>query len=338
MAARSLMRAAMAALFVCAAATARDAEDRLGAILLPHEGAPAIAAPGARVEVLLATAPSTLHVTRGDVQWDVATDVVGQPDGTFLATCGLPPVIDEGWYGIEASDDNGVPLDATQRCIYIGAHALDGVAHIAAPRVGEDGNSLRRAIAFAAEQGAPLVIVTGDLTADGSAASFRQVLAVVRDAPVPVLATPGTGDEAQGLSDAYIGGRPHMTRYGADGFLAFSTAKPLARVQPAAETSALYTMRRALMPSRWTIGATSRYSGALDMRTQLVLFVDWPLDVLFVSELEALPKLIDRPNPWGTTTILQTPPLAEGTIRLVPFSQDEPGEGELVPLVEAQAP
>jgi len=84
--------------------------------------------------------------------------------------------------------------------------------------------------------------------------------------------------------------------------------------------------RRRLIASRWTIGFTHRYEPDMGLRSQTILFVDDPLDILLFGHKHRENRKDERVVPWGTTPIVITPAAIDGALRLV-----EVGEYRIVP-------
>ena len=76
----------------------------------------------------------------------------------------------------------------------------------------------------------------------------------------------------------------------------------------------LEILRRRLKPCRWTVGATHRYDIDMEMRAQIVLFVDNPLDHLLAGPD---PDGGEGRVPWGTTPYSRTPTARDAKWRLV---------------------
>ena len=87
-------------------------------------------------------------------------------------------------------------------------------------------------------------------------------------------------------------------------------------------------LRRQIKAARWTMGFTHRYETHMGMRSQLVLFVDNPLDFLAVGhlhrELEAGEHLI----PWTGTKAFATAAAIDGAYRIVEVVEEGPVPSE----------
>ena len=64
-----------------------------------------------------------------------------------------------------------------------------------------------------------------------------------------------------------------------------------------------HRLRRQIRPARWSIGFTHRYDVNMNMRSQLTLFVDDPLDVLITG---AATRAEQSTVPWGLTERIAT--------------------------------
>jgi hypothetical protein len=107
--------------------------------------------------------------------------------------------------------------------------------------------------------------------------------------------------------------------YGPDGYLVFDTKDYLTADALGPQVGDLQRLRRAIKPARWSIGVSHRYWTDMSMRSQLVLFVDDPLDGFVFGHFHR--GLEQDRVPWGTTPIIATPAAVDGAWRLILVTQ-----------------
>lgn len=192
------------------------------------------------------------------------------------------------------------------------AHASEPAGHAGSETPTEPGSEEPQSLSpMEMLQAAPLeaAILFGPLTASGDVEEARRLTAWAENAAPVVLLCPAPGEReaftAVGVKT------PAAFRHGPDGFILLSGDA----LHASAQAAVLHRMRRDLMPCRWTFAVSDRYSGRVDMRTQLVLFVDHPVDALLAGRWELPEDLVEdvdddrgvRPVPWGGIRGFQAP-------------------------------
>ncbi len=297
------MRILLLAAAICIAAAtadARDAEGRLSTILAPSSTQPAIVVRGDALSVLLREdAALRLESSAGSFELTQSSSQTRRGVRAIRAT--FPPTVSVGAYTLVATSAGGD--DRNFRAVFV----LDAppeeyrVAVWNNPRVSADPQSPDTALFRVTAEinaGRPaLVLVTGDLTASGSPGQFRLALELLNDCTAPTLVAPGPADATAGHAQDYLGDYPVAVPFGSDGYLLCST--------PAwdlgGEDGRLHLERRRIRAARWSVGVGCNVDSG-DLRTQLAIFVDDPLDAV-VGAIGGTPG---RTSPWGPTSIFTT--------------------------------
>lgn len=321
-----MIRKALLVLALTTAAWAREPDSVLGLIQAPNDGRPAIVRPGGvfeavvteRAELRIATPRSSHKLT---VAWDPLAG------GWMKALCTVPSDASPGTYVLEAVA--GDEIDQAVRSVYLRETLPDyyTIAHLAGIHIGSDRHA-RSAKAIFADliqavnaSSAVFVLITGDLTEDGSPDAFRGFIAVLDQCAKPTFVCPGKRDLREGRYETFFGAPTYMFRFGRDGYLAFNMGAPaIDEAGLGRQVADLHVFRRVIRPARWSIGFTHEYNPAWDMRSQIVLFVDDPLDYLFFGQRRPENAEKDVKVPWGTTTFTATPAGIDGAMRLVDVS------------------
>jgi hypothetical protein len=345
------MRTALCAivcLLTCAVAHARGEDGSLGLMVRPNDGAPAFVTPGGSFDVLAKSeTPLALRAPDGsewplDTAWGDAYLGLRRGVATVPATC--PP----GLHALVAGDDTNMRSVAVLEA-YPTAYT---VIHLHEPAVGEgNGPSLAALLAPLAapeptdapppqngeidetvpvEPAPVFVLLTGNLTQTGAPAEYLALLRELDAIPWPTVVVPGPADGGTAFA-RHFGPLPAAFRFGKDGFMLLDTSgyRPLADESP--DMGRVHLLRQELMDCRWTVAAAARYSAAIGVRAQLILYVDNPLDGL-VTGMDAPDA--PPPFPWGGTRLLATPPLAAGSVRVIPFGTVGFGSGGMTPVTQ----
>ncbi len=289
-------------LFAASIASARDDAGRLAAIVAPNNAQPAVLQPGTTFRALLrANVPLRIESAEGAADLELAH---AQPwRGLWLVESRVPAGAAPGPYSLVARASGGD--DVVHRAVYVLPDSGESytVAHVTNLRVGDlrgSDSQLFRVTSMLNARAPDLVIVTGDLTAAGTAEQFRIALDVLNDCTAPTFVAPGPADVRGGLADAYLGNYPVALPYGEDAYL---LCPPPNAMTPSNEAK-LHIERRRVRAARWSVGAASGFPHD-DLRAAITLFVDDPLDFL-------LDKAADGParsrSHWGRTTLLTASP------------------------------
>ncbi len=294
-----LLAAALCA--VCAAGHARDAEGRLATILSPSSTQPAIVVRGGQFDVLLRDdAPLRLESAAGSFNLSAAD--VQDFRGRRRVRVVLPAAVPAGAYSLVAASP--AAEDRSFRAVFVLDSPPDEyrVAVWSTPRVSADprrpDTGLFRVTAEINAGRPGLVLVTGDLTAAGSPEQFRLALELLNDCAAPTLVAPGPADLAGGHARDFLGDYPAAVPFGMDGYLLC----PAPAGGLGQEDGRLHLERRRIRAARWSVGVGCLADSG-DLRAQLTIFVDDPLDAV-VGAIGAAPI---RTSPWGPTRIFTAP-------------------------------
>jgi hypothetical protein len=306
----------------CMSASARQDDGALGVIVSPHNARPAVVEPGQTFEAVLET-EAELVLRQGEIKLPLDVRWRSLPGGKASGWCGLPAKVPPGAYDLEAT--GGSVADRNLRAVYV-LEALPetyAVAHIADPCLGLNAGNrpsqevFRDLVAAANSSGAALIVITGDLVEQPDRDRLKAFLDILDNATVPTYVCPGGAQEWRPLYEAYLGPLTFTFVFGLDAYLAFRTENGLANPTAGAQDSLLEVCRGRIKPARWSIGVSQRYQQAMPMRSQLVLFVDDPLDCLIAGQTTEADKEKKYGIPWGRTALIETPPAADGAFRLI---------------------
>lgn len=319
-------RACLALLFLLAAAAhARDADGFLDVIITPNNGVPVIVAPGDTFEATLTERAALRLIGPGGTAVPLEPGWSALPGEMYRAVCPVPSALEPGTYALEALTEDG-RTDTNIRAVFL-AEALQDYAvvhltdvHIGKPNRDPDPETrFRRLLEHVNGINAAFVLITGDLTEHGSPEQFQRFLEVLDICELPTFVCAGNHDRQGRNYERIFGPLVYSFEYGPDGFLVFDTKDFLVADPLDTQMGDLERLRRAIKPQRWSIGATHRYEPMMSMRSQLILFVDDPLDCLIVGHWHRESEV--KRVPWGTTPIIATPAAVDGAWRLIFVTQ-----------------
>ena len=311
-------------------ALARQADGTLGLIITPNSGRPALVLAGGEFEAVL-TEKARLRLRSGDETVALETTWRDLAGGRVRATCRIPVGLDPGAYELEAVSDSG--SDRSGRAVYV-YDAFDEsytVAHVTDSHIGAAGNparTLTRIFARLNEAEVDLVLITGDLTEKGRADEFKRFLDVLGTCDAPTFVSPGEHDRKGHGYESFFGPATYAFRFGPDGYLGFDTSATPPIPDFVEEVALLQRLRRQIKAARWTMGFTHRYETHMGMRSQLVLFVDNPLDFLAVGHLHRELEPGEELIPWKRTKAFPTPAAIDGAYRIVEVREEGPVPAE----------
>ena len=307
-------------ILMAAVADARGPDGALDIIFTPNNGVPAIIGPGGTFEATL-TKRASLRLVDGDGEAVTLEPEWSElPGGRQRATCKTPSKLAVGAYALEAVLEKHT--DTNVRSVYIASMPNDyPVVHVTDVHIGKANRDpapdvmFRRLIEHVNGIKASFVLISGDVTENGTPEQFRTFMEILDTCTLPTFVCAGNHDR-QGLNyENTFGPLVYSFQYGPDGFLVFDTKDFVTADNLDAQVGELQRLRRTIKPSRWSIGVTHRYEPSMSMRSQLVLFVDDPLDVLFFGHWHRESEV--GSVPWGTTSIVVTPAAVDGAWRLV---------------------
>lgn len=308
------------ALLLCAtAAVARNEDGTLGLLQTPHNGLPAIVTAGSAFPVV-ARDKAELTIKSESNAHALTVEWVPQTNGGFVGTCTVPEGVAAGAYALHAVAASGE--DTNSRTVYIVesfpteyvlAHVTD--THIGKPRPRGAEAIITDVFANVNQSDAAFVLVTGDVTENGSVEQFQGFLRVLDTCERPTFVVAGNHDRQALNYEAFFGPPAYFFRFGPDGYLGFDTKDFNVADDLVAQPGALEVYRRELADSRWAIGFSHRYEPDMGMRGQLVLFVDNPLDHFIFGHWHRANTKAQRAVPWGDTRITVTPAAINGEMR-----------------------
>ncbi|HNV20016.1 MAG TPA: metallophosphoesterase [Candidatus Hydrogenedentes bacterium] len=307
-----------------AAAHARHADGTLDLIITPNNGVPVIIAPGEPFEATLARRGALRLVSAEGRTLDLDPDWTALPGGMHRATCPTSGKLATGTYALEAVAEGRT--DTNARAVFV-THPMPDypVVHLSDVHIGRPNRDpapeavFRRLLEQINGIRAAFVLITGDLTQDGKPEEFRRFLEALDTCVLPTFVSAGNHDRTALNYEKTFGPLVYSFRYGPDGYLVFDTKDFVIADALDTQVGELQRLRRAIKPLRWSIGATHRYDPAMSMRSQLVLFVDDPLDFLMFGHWHSESE--EKRVPWRTTPLVVTPAAFDGAWRLILVTQ-----------------
>lgn len=304
-------------------AHARENHGPLELIVLPNDGVPALTTPGGAFDVRLQEQATLSLYGEGGESFDLEVTWTGDAGNGVLGRCTVPLNVPAGVYTLKAQDD------ANARAVYVYEAMPETytIAHISDTHIGSTRHPRPAAEIFADivagvnESEAVLAVITGDLTESGTAEEFRSFLKVLSECRIPTFVTPGNHDRRALNYERYFGTLTYAFRFGVDGYLSFDTKDYVTARGLGRQSGDLQRLRRVLKPSRWSVGFTHRYEPDMGMRSQLVLFIDNPLDYLLMGHWHRQNKPDEIIVPWGETPTLVTPAAVDGIMRFIDMDE-----------------
>lgn len=304
-------------------ASARNADGTLGLLIQPNNGVPAMLSGEVVGFPVVARGEATLQLEGPGGNYPLPITWKPQPGGTFMGLCTLPEGAAPGLYDLHAqladSEDRnvrsvavlGVPGD-----VYSFAHLSD--THIGSGRHKRSSTAIMADVVKAINaSGATFCAITGDITDGGAPEQFRDFLAQLDTITMPTPVCVGNHDRDGLHYEAFFGPLNYSFWYGRDGYLVFDTKDYYTAPDTGPQPGELEVARRALKPARWSIGLSHRYESQQGMRSQLVLFVDNPLDYLIFGHWHHENSAEQRTVPWGRTRISVVPAGIDGAFRMI---------------------
>ena len=300
---------------------ARNEDGTLGLIRTPNNGIPVIITNTDVFEAVLEE-EARLSLVGPAGRFDLETTWTPHPGALMLGQCQLKDTPPSGAYTLHAVTAGRT--DANVRSVYV----LDAfpeaylVAHITDTHIGTtrhpraDVDIVQDVIEAVNTSEAAFVLVTGDVTENGTPEQFRRFMEVLDTCRLPTYVIPGNHDRKDSNYQDFFGPMVYAFSFGQDGYLGFDTKDFLIADEMGLQDGRLHYLRRTIRASRWSIGFTHRYDVTMGMRAQLTLFVDDPLDYLLYGHYHR--EAGDQDGiPWGGTHAIMTPAAINGTLRFV---------------------
>lgn len=304
------------------------AADSSGIIVYPHAGAPVVVTAGSTFHAVV-RGEGVLTLVKDGESHEMATTWGVRREGMPGVSCRVGDEVRPGAYDLKLAYKEGATV--SKRSVYV-VESMPSeyvFAHVSGVEINDEEASREQFRAIAKginESDAAFVCVSGRLTAGGTEEQRAAFLEILRDFHAPTVVTP--------MEKGVFGGGPFVFHFGGDGYLFFDATDLSGREDLGNTPGLLQRLRRAIKPERWAIGVTQVYEVDMDVRTQLVLFVDNPLDVLLVTDTsrgegDEEPARI----PWGKTKLIATPPVEVGGVRYIRVT-----EQGIVDMGEGRAP
>lgn len=275
-------------------------------ILLPRVGAPAAVVPGGILEV---TARMEGNVSLEGAGSSIALDATWSPgtSGARLGRAIIPMGTAPGRYTLQVAGATAT----VQRmgAVHVFAAFPEDYA-IAVVRGAQPDDAGGSEPVIPADLGArlgaetvQLAILLGPFTRGGSEEEYAALEAVLLASEVPVYLCPGTTEARSPVYREHFGDEVRGVTFGRDGYLLLGAGLTAADPQSHARLGEAHRLRRAMRASRWSVGVAGAYGLDWDLRAQIALFVDDPLNYLIVG---SAPAELGATVPWGKTQF--TPP------------------------------
>lgn len=314
--------AAVLALLCCLAATAREPDGTLGLIRTPNNGVPVLTLPGGAFDAIVSERADLSLTSDSGAACSLNPQWHSIP-GAEQARCTLPPEIKPGTYALTASTANKTDVNARSVYVFEAFPESYLVAHVTDIHIGSQGRPrpadaiFRDIIQSVNASGALFALLTGDLTDGGEPDQFRSLLEVMDTCTMPTFVCPGNHDRQALHYEQTFGPLAYYFWFGNDAYLSFDTKDFITADELGRQDADLEVYRRAIKPARWSIGFSHRYEPAMGMRSQIVLFVDNPLDCLIAGHTHRANEPGQDRVPWGTTRLIISPAAIDGVFRLI---------------------
>lgn len=321
---RRLQMSAILLLFAMGA-SARESDDTLGLLQAPHEGNPALVTKKGAFSLLLRAKAEEVRLERDGASIVLATDWK-EAAGLWHGQCQVPEETPEGAYAVAATAGGQTDRNVRSVFVYTSFPEHYRFAQLTDIHVGNDrkwgpgADIFRKAIETVNASDAAFVILTGDLTHSSDPDQYHQFLDILNTCTLPTFVTPGNHDREHGQYERVFGNPTYTFNFNDDAYLSYDTKDMVTANEYGAQDADLELLRRAMRPARWSIGFTHRYEPSIGMRSQLVLFVDGPLDYLIFGHVHRANNEDEKVVPWGATPFTTTPATIDGYWRMFDIS------------------
>lgn len=159
-----------------------------------------------------------------------------------------------------------------------------------------------------------LIFVVGQLTTDGTEAAYRALSQQFEAVLAPVFFCPDREELDRGAYINVFGNPVYGFSYGHDGYLMLGAGPAQSDSSATGQLGLIHRWRRVLRASRWSTGVAGSFGLDWIMRSQLVLFVDDPLDYLLAGDV---PSGSGERLPWGRTRFAIAPSIPPAPIQWI---------------------
>lgn len=319
-------------------AAARNADGTLGLIRLPNNGIPAVLTAGTAFDVQVER-EAALRLVGAGTEVPLEAEWRPTPGGHVAATVTVPSETPAGTYALAA--EAGGTADHNIRAVYVVEQMPETyvIGHITDTHIGSNRHArtseaiMADVVAHLNASDADIVVVTGDITENGTVEQFQALLPLLDACEKPTFVCSGNHDRKDLNYEAFFGPDAYHFRFGPDAYLAWDTKDFYTSDELTPQNGDLVRFRRALDPARWTIGLSHRYEFNAGMRSQLAVFIDEPLDYLLAGHWH---REFNGPTPWGHTHMHMTAAAINGYVRYFDVDGDglRPREAERAATIE----
>lgn len=314
--------------------TARLEDGSLGILKLPNEGCPVMVAPGQTFKLTSEQKGDIFLIDKEkkiiplNSQWKQTN-----PDIYEALSILSDKEIKEGPYTIQIiTPDNKKDMNPRSVWVqnefkeyYIFAHISDIHIRNGDPQ-DENAITFRNVIEKLNQSDAHFILLTGDLTHNAEPEQWKIFLEIMNQSQKPTFVCAGNHDRDKNNYEDMFYTSTYAFRYGKDGFIVYDTREYRTADSWGEQDTLLYRYRRELKPCRWTFAITHRYEFTMGIRSQMILFVDDPVDFILYGHIHRENTKEEAILPWEKTYVFVVPAEKDGYYRIF-----DVGEGGIFP-------
>ncbi|MBX3176705.1 MAG: hypothetical protein KF886_05050 [Candidatus Hydrogenedentes bacterium] len=283
-------------------------------LLWPVAGRPAVASPGGTIHIALRE-EGAIGLSRGGEPYSLALALDPSPAG-LEGRATLPESLPPGAYDVLVDSASGAELH--RNVVYVlpeapVSYTLAIVRGTALLEPGPEGASIAEGVA-ARISAASLVFAVGPFSREGAPVDYAAIRPALEGASIPVYLCPDISDLRSGSWPESLGAPVYGVTFGEDGYLVLGPGFAAQQARSSRWIGPAHRARRALRASRWSTGIVTRYGIDWDVRAQLALFNDDPLDYLVAM---SVPPETGDTAPWGRTRIVPPAVIPRGAVILL---------------------
>jgi hypothetical protein len=266
----------------------------------PSSGRPAVTVPG---DLFSIDAPGAVdgQLVSGTkrISVEITLNNGTLPEGGSVVH--VPTTMEPGRYQLSVAMPGGARVERGPVFVLSSIPSEYRVAIVRADMGGEDEGVFSPDLLDEVASSSPdMVFVIGMLTQDGTSSSYAHTARQFAALPFPTFFCPDESELLRGPYVEHFGEPVHAFRFGGDGYLFLGSGPAHRDSGIAAQIGPIHRWRRLLRSSRWSIGVAGRFGLDWSVRSQLVLFVDDPLDYLVPG---TVPAGVAERVPWGRTRL-----------------------------------